>query len=176
MYVCEGRYTLQVLHVHELVYCWLKVRSDSTNIDPSNPLNIQPTSFVQNPSSPLPPFPFPSLLTFFHSPFLSSSSNIPSPSLSLLFLPSFLSSFPLSPQTIYRARFSSITEQAILHAFHNLAAPNWNEARSVDARMELDLRIGCSFTRFQTTLFQVFRKQIHFISFKLCRGPSGSVV
>ena len=58
-------------------------------------------------------------------------------------------------QTIYRARFSSITESAILQAFRSLTAPNWNEARSVDARMELDLRIGCSFTRFQTKTFQV---------------------
>lgn len=64
---------------------------------------------------------------------------------------------PRSPhvQTVYRAHFSSITEAAILKAFHSLGEPNQNEARSVDARQELDLRVGCSFTRFQTTLFQV---------------------
>ena len=57
-------------------------------------------------------------------------------------------------QTILRAKFSSITAPSILHAFNNLTLPNYNEARSVDARQEVDLRIGCSFTRFQTNLFQ----------------------
>ncbi|VEL38172.1 unnamed protein product [Protopolystoma xenopodis] len=59
------------------------------------------------------------------------------------------------PTTILRAHFSAVTDSELHTAMKSLREPNKNEARSVDARQELDLRIGCAFTRFQTKYFQV---------------------
>ncbi|MQM17056.1 hypothetical protein Taro_050021 [Colocasia esculenta] len=55
---------------------------------------------------------------------------------------------------IYRARFSSVTEKDILKAMSNLVEPSKDEALAVDARQEIDLKVGVAFTRFQTRYFQ----------------------
>ncbi|GAX84927.1 hypothetical protein CEUSTIGMA_g12348.t1 [Chlamydomonas eustigma] len=55
---------------------------------------------------------------------------------------------------IRRARFSALTYQQLNHTINHLVTPNQNDSLAVDARQEIDLRIGASFTRFQTLLLQ----------------------
>jgi DNA topoisomerase-3 len=60
----------------------------------------------------------------------------------------------ISGQQVFRAKFSSISAPDIERAMNTLVSPNKNESDAVEARQELDLKIGVVFTRFQTRYFQ----------------------
>ncbi|KAL8600868.1 hypothetical protein ACOMHN_045006 [Nucella lapillus] len=76
---------------------------------------------------------------------------------------------------VYRARFSEITPHAVRRAVQNLAAPDQRVSHAVDVRIELDLRIGAAFTRFQTLrLCKVFPQALadQLISYGSCQFPT----
>ena len=57
-------------------------------------------------------------------------------------------------QQIYRAKFSAVNREDIVKAMASLGVPNKAESDAVDARQELDLKVGVAFSRFQTMFFQ----------------------
>ncbi|CAI8054414.1 DNA topoisomerase 3-alpha [Geodia barretti] len=76
---------------------------------------------------------------------------------------------------IHRARFSEITPQSIMRACASLGRLNQNVSDAVKVRQEVDLRIGCAFTRFQTMrLKQVFSSVLsdQLISYGPCQFPT----
>ena len=52
---------------------------------------------------------------------------------------------------VYRAHFSAINPSDIQKAYKSLGKPDKNQALAVDARQELDLKVGVSFSRFQVS-------------------------
>ncbi|KAK2977892.1 hypothetical protein RJ640_022683, partial [Escallonia rubra] len=55
---------------------------------------------------------------------------------------------------VWRARFSALIDREIHESVQHLVRPNQLFADAVDVRQEIDLRIGASFTRFQTMLLK----------------------
>lgn len=84
----------------------------------------------------------------------------------------------LDDSSIYRAQFSALTPPALAQAFARPRRPNAFEAMAVDARQELDLKIGCSFTRYLTRQLLEGAKvtfnnsSISVISYGPCQTPT----
>lgn len=75
--------------------------------------------------------------------------------------------------SICRAHFSALTKRDILGAMRNLKAPNRALSEAVEARQELDLRLGAVFTRFQTLKFcSQFKNFPKVLSFGPCQFPT----
>jgi DNA topoisomerase III len=76
---------------------------------------------------------------------------------------------------VYRARFSALIERDILRTLKFPDRPNQHMNDAVDARQEIDLRIGAAFTRFQTMRIQKKFDKIgegSVISFGPCQFPT----
>ena len=75
---------------------------------------------------------------------------------------------------VLRARFSEITQTAVRRAMANLVPLNVLIAEAVDARQELDLRIGASFTRLQSLFLQNRFPSLNerLVSFGSCQFPT----
>lgn len=75
---------------------------------------------------------------------------------------------------IYRARFSEMTSRSIEHAAQHLVRLDYALSEAVEARQELDFRIGCAFTRFQTMHLQnKFAGNIsNVVSYGACQFPT----
>jgi len=73
---------------------------------------------------------------------------------------------------VYRAHFSALTHEEISTAANQLARPNKALSDAVKVRQEIDLRIGASFTRFQTLLLRDVLQRQGVLSYGPCQFPT----
>ncbi|CAD8174816.1 unnamed protein product [Paramecium octaurelia] len=73
---------------------------------------------------------------------------------------------------VNRAHFSAVTYVDVRRALDTLKYPDENLSNSVIARQEIDLRIGASFTRFQTLLLQKQFNLSSIVSYGPCQIPT----
>ncbi|RPB11715.1 DNA topoisomerase [Morchella conica CCBAS932] len=73
---------------------------------------------------------------------------------------------------VKRARFSNIERAHILHAAQNPIDLDERQAAAVSARIELDLRIGAAFTRWQTTALKAILGSDQIVSYGSCQFPT----
>ena len=83
-----------------------------------------------------------------------------------------------SAERVWRAKFSAVTEREVRGAWAGLGKPNANESAAVDARQELDLKVGVVFTRMLTrALRDAARRRfalpsLRLLSFGPCQTPT----
>lgn len=77
-------------------------------------------------------------------------------------------------QRVWRAFFSAVSEASLSAAMVSLREPNEHEASAVDARQELDLKVGVAFTRFLTQHCNDHFKRLgsNTVSFGPCQTPT----
>lgn len=85
----------------------------------------------------------------------------------------------LQPGNTVRARFSNIERQHIINAARNPIALDENQAQAVSARIELDFRIGTSFTRMQSLKIKgwvlakgISEENLKLLSYGTCQFPT----
>ena len=81
---------------------------------------------------------------------------------------------PPGQQRVWRAFFSAVSAASISAAMSDLREPNQDEASAVDARQELDLKVGVAFTRFLTHHCNDHFKRLgsSTVSFGPCQTPT----